>query len=555
MKGFIREYGLHLIAVILFIGGAIAIYFINNSIKDRELERRMLRLESVLQEAKLELQAGIENFAMLVSGFREYIENSEELPSTEELQRFINHQLEAVGRNDLIAVSFVDTNYIFRSSFTRTNIDPGRLVSTSLPAIRDTLEIQRLEKMMSSDDLRLLDPFNLLEGWAGLPLNFRIKQKGKVIGFMAPIIDVNTILNRIYSKKLNQEFAFRFRTSNGNDFDRCQVYALGEAYNQKSDPEYYTTFDIDPSEFISSSLKIYGIELTLGVAYKTPYQRNNLLTLLMYGAHILLSIFILIILRQTIRYNKLNKQLKKNNEIINEQKVQLEELNATKDKFFALVAHDMKAPIHSILGLVQLIKKERVFSNDSGQLVKYLDQTSKNTLQLLENLLEWAKLQTGKLIVKYELIDLAKTIKETIAVLQPLAEQKNIQINFKSDEEIFIKADNDILAAVIRNLVSNAIKFTPNNGTILIHTKNNIDQVIVAVNDNGMGMSEEEKTFIFKLGSKFSKTGTEGETGTGLGLLLCKEFVEAHQGSIWVESELGRGSTFYFSIPKSQSIY
>lgn len=229
---------------------------------------------------------------------------------------------------------------------------------------------------------------------------------------------------------------------------------------------------------------------------------------------------------------------------------ELEQLNATKDKFFSIIAHDLRSPFNSITGLSELIKKEARFMDVENieQFAGVIHSTSANTFKLLENLLEWASIQQSKIAFQPESLILRKIVGEVIDLSFEKATRKKIEVNNNIPKGLIIIADKNMLKTVLRNLLSNALKFTPANGQVKIRTILKDNDIEIQVIDNGVGIKAEDREKIFKIGSNYSQRGTENEKGTGIGLMLCKEFVEKHGGKIWVESEEGKGSTFAFTI-------
>lgn len=229
---------------------------------------------------------------------------------------------------------------------------------------------------------------------------------------------------------------------------------------------------------------------------------------------------------------------------------ELQELNATKDKFFSIIAHDLKSPFNSITGLSELIKKEARFMDVETieQFAGVIHSTSANTFKLLENLLEWASIQQSNIAFRPESVILRKIAGEVIDLSFEKASSKKIEVINDIPEGMIIIADKNMLKTVLRNLISNALKFTPANGQVRISAISKDKQIEIQVIDNGVGIKSEDIEKIFKIGSNYSQRGTENEKGTGIGLMLCKEFVEKHGGKIWVESEEGKGSTFAFTI-------
>jgi Signal transduction histidine kinase len=230
---------------------------------------------------------------------------------------------------------------------------------------------------------------------------------------------------------------------------------------------------------------------------------------------------------------------------------QLVQLNNDKNLFISILAHDLRSPLGVLLGLSDLLTENiRQFNIDKiEKLVNEINQSAQNTFTLLQDLLKWSRVQSGKIPFEPQNLSFKYICKDIIKILNPNAVAKNITINYSGGEEINVFADVDMLKAVLRNLVSNAIKFTNNGGAININTEVNSGNVTISVSDNGIGIEPESLTKLFDISKIHTTTGTAKEKGTGLGLLLCKEFVEKHGGKIWVESECGKGSIFYFNIP------
>ncbi len=262
----------------------------------------------------------------------------------------------------------------------------------------------------------------------------------------------------------------------------------------------------------------------------------------------------------TIAYRskrKINEKLMLQNGQITEQKDELINLNKklneaiiTKDKFFSIIAHDLKSPYQGLLGYSQILSTEyeTLTEEEKISFIKNIEELSQNSFKLLENLLEWSRLQTGKIIFDPEYINLLAELHPTLSMLKQTAMNKQINLEHEIDPSLFVYADRNMLLTIIRNLVSNAIKFTDQNGKISIKTKSEKDYVIVSVTDNGIGIPSSVLCDLFNIVKAVSTRGTANEEGTGLGLTLCKEMIYRHGGEIWVESELNKGTTFYFTL-------
>jgi PAS domain S-box-containing protein len=246
---------------------------------------------------------------------------------------------------------------------------------------------------------------------------------------------------------------------------------------------------------------------------------------------------------------------KKSEEEIKKKNDELKELVATKDKFFSIIAHDLKSPFQGLLGYSDLLTNEfgSLTEEEKLEFVNGINNLSKGAYKLLENLLHWARLQTGKIIFNTDFFNLFEALKPTIFLMQDSAKKKDIQIDSSIDRKIFIIADLDMLQTIVRNLISNSIKFTNPGGNIFISAEDLGNNIKISIEDTGIGMSKEKIQKLFKIEDSFSTKGTENEEGTGLGLLLCKEMIDMHKGKIWAESQPGRGTRFCFTIPSDGS--
>lgn len=243
-------------------------------------------------------------------------------------------------------------------------------------------------------------------------------------------------------------------------------------------------------------------------------------------------------------------------ELIEQSEKDLLEINAKKDKFFSIIAHDLRGPFAGLYGLTQLLKKthKELSEPEIDKYLELLSQSNQNISKLLENLLSWAKTQTGKLEYNPGQIKLNELFNNVISVVNLSASNKEIEIINLVSDEVYVNADNNMINTITRNLISNAIKYTKRNGEIIVNAElvkgNRKDFYKISVQDNGVGIPADKLNKLFKIEDNYSTKGTEKESGTGLGLILCKEFIEIHQGKIWVESVENGGSTFYFTVPK-----
>ena len=268
--------------------------------------------------------------------------------------------------------------------------------------------------------------------------------------------------------------------------------------------------------------------------------------------------------QEIILRKRMQKELK-------ESEQQLRKLNDTKDKFFSIISHDLRGPFSTMLGFSKLLdeKYDNYDTEQKKKFISVLNNDIKNTYKLLENLLQWSRSQRNSIDFKPANHNIYLLLSDIIILLNNMAEKKSITIINNLPKDKFVFADKDMFETVLRNLITNAIKFTKKGGIIEIgcvetrhqlisgdaalslYQKTDSKIVELYVKDNGVGMNKEKQNNLFTISKNISTHGTENESGTGLGLLLCKEFVEKHEGNIWVESEEEKGSTFYFTIPRN----
>jgi two-component system sensor histidine kinase/response regulator len=222
-----------------------------------------------------------------------------------------------------------------------------------------------------------------------------------------------------------------------------------------------------------------------------------------------------------------------------------------KNQFFSIIAHDLRGPLGSSASLSEILTQniEEYSREEIKEIIEMLHESNKNSYKLLENLLDWSKVQTGMIEFSPKRIIINTLIKENVELNKNAALNKNISLSFESSELIEVEIDKNMIDTIVRNLLTNAIKFTDKHGEITVRIKKKNQKVEISITDNGIGIPDNIKEKLFKINGKVSQKGTENESGSGLGLLLCSEFIKMHQGKIWTESEPGKGSTFKFTLP------
>jgi two-component system sensor histidine kinase/response regulator len=288
-------------------------------------------------------------------------------------------------------------------------------------------------------------------------------------------------------------------------------------------------------------IQFYRPDLIVNFPSETDRWIDNIITLI-YSSY-----FIYIIIRFVHKNYALERLKAEKSEI------RLNQLNADKDRFISILGHDLKSPFNNLLGLSDILTEDihQLHIDEIEKLANQIKTTSRSTFNLLEDILMWARTQRGNIPFNPQLINFRDICMNILEPLNPNANAKNLTINYSAPEGTNIFADIDMIKTVLRNLVSNAIKFTNISGEININAEKNSENVIISISDNGVGIAPCDLTKLFNISEVLTTKGTANEKGTGLGLLLCKEFVEKHRGKIWVESEVGKGSVFRFTLPIS----
>jgi signal transduction histidine kinase len=275
-----------------------------------------------------------------------------------------------------------------------------------------------------------------------------------------------------------------------------------------------------------------------------------------------LLLILLITYRSYQRKSRNNQALRKQKnqilaqkEEIESQRDKIEALNNTKDKFMAIIAHDLRNPLSGVYRLSEMMISD--FENmEKKKLRLYTEQifhSSEKAFVLLENLLQWAMVQLGKQPVKPEAINITDILHDNVALLNSLTCQKQITLTFADCNQCLIMGDRQMVNTIVRNILSNAVKFTPPNGSIKIFTHEEPDSWTIGVKDSGIGIASTHLPHLFKLSEQSKKIGNSKEKGTGLGLVLCKEFIDLNKGKLSVESQPDKGSTFYITLPKAHN--
>ena len=283
---------------------------------------------------------------------------------------------------------------------------------------------------------------------------------------------------------------------------------------------------------------------------KEELKKQGMVTNILVVAIALAGVLLFSVYRSGQRRIRINKLLIEHQEDIKRRSQELEQLNQVKDKFFSIISHDLRSPINALSAILDMMDNNQIKPEEFSKLNKELRIQFNHTKSLINNLLDWALLQMDKLKIQAEKINLHSLAEENFRLLGSL-HMKQIKMINNIPAGTLCLGDLNISNLVLRNLVLNSIKFTENGGSIIADAKEDGADIVVSIKDTGIGISPEIQKIIFEKTAGYSTRGTANEKGTGLGLILCKEFVEKNGGKIWLESEVGKGSTFYFTIKKA----
>jgi len=361
-------------------------------------------------------------------------------------------------------------------------------------------------------------------------------------------------LEKVYKANHQIDSAYKY-ASLYHQIERS-IYSEKKANElSKLETQYNTKNQIKENKLLRAENQVQELKIS--------HQKNILNYLIAFSA--LIGSLLFFALWQYRKQKLLSNALVEKNKQINQQKqkldllieelhatvAQLGEVNATKDKFFSIIAHDLLNPFHVLLGFSNILKLQFDDMEDEEKktMISDLFETANNTFALLENLLDWARSQKGLIEINENEFFAANLIDSVVKTQKGNAKAKDIELSIETIPSLCIRADEPTLHICLCNLVSNAIKFTPNKGQIRINAEQKNDVIEIAVSDSGLGMDEETQNKLFRIEKSFSTKGTNKEKGTGLGLILVKELVEKNQGRIFVESVLGKGSRFVIELP------
>lgn len=358
-----------------------------------------------------------------------------------------------------------------------------------------------------------------------------------------------------YRKDLNNKNVASFTDPDGKKLFSEFTKAIKEGGSGYVD--YKWQWKDDPYNIVSKRSYVvlynsWGWIIGTGVYIEDVKNEISTLTRYITNVSIIITLLIILLLVFIISQNiKIDKQRVSAVQNLLAREKELKGLNKTKDKLFSIIAHDLRSPFSTILGFADILNTEpdSINSAKKEEIIQHIYYQTKETLSQLDNLLCWAKTQLEQIKFSPEELNLSLIITSIIESLKLTAQNKNITINYLQPSLIIAYADKNMLTSILRNLLTNSIKFTNYGGQVNVETKLFNNRIEVSISDNGVGMDANVIENLFSLDINNNSKGTANEKGSGLGLILCKEFVEKHNGKIWVDSTLGKGSKFSFTIP------
>lgn len=510
---------------------------------NQEKAARSLKLEHANNAAATELKEALNTYAVLLSGAKSFVEINDSIPNKKDLKKFLSFQLKDLKMDAPFSVTYIDTNHVIVYDLVFDNVEEVFLKGVAMKSIIGDVGIRRMDSLMRKQDFYASNPTNLLEGEVGLPLGFGILDKtGNSKGYITSVVLFEPIVERVYQIIDKETFVLSFKSNNGNNFDRTRSYNNQKVYTTKEDLEYFENFDIGPEEYVYSEVPFYNNIFTVGTAFKEPYRYGAWMLIASMLLCIALLGFMLFLVMRFYIYKQKNK-------IIAAQKRSLTELVATKNKFFNIIAHDLRNPLTSVVNFLDILRDEGADGVTNMKIVEALGDSSKNSLTLLDNLLKWSKVQTGKINFNPEEIDLIKITRDQISVQKHVADNKNVRIDLECSFDGKLRGDKNLIASVIRNLLSNAVKFSHNGGVVVVEISQKEKRASVSVEDSGIGIPNDYLNKLFDITKATTQKGTSNEKGSGLGLVLSKQFVEMHGGTLYIESQKSKGTIAEVALP------
>jgi len=428
------------------------------------------------------------------------------------------------------------------------------------PFLKEMGLIERLQKVMSGEKVDPVDfPYFVSgtskKGWT-LDSNIALRnEKGEIIAILGTVIDIT---NRKRTEEKLQESEEKYRQIFSVASDAIILIDSGTGKIIETNKSFLDLYGYTHKEVVNMNISNFSAEpdktkaslaeMIAGGKNLVPLRYHRKKNGMVFPIEISSCFFTLRGRGVVVGMVRDISEREEANKKIGEKNKELLEVNEEKDKFFSIIAHDLRSPFNSLLGLTEILASEapEMEKDDIVKIAIVLNKSASNMYNLLENLLEWAIINRGLIDLKPEIFSFGKAVEESVELSKESAKVKGITIENQINEDFQIYGDQRLLKLVVRNLLSNAIKFTSKEGKVTISEKDSV----ISVADTGIGMDKKMVDTLFQVGTKNGRSGTNNELSSGLGLVLCKEYVEKNGGKIWAESEEGKGSNFYFTIKK-----
>ncbi|RAJ16256.1 sensor histidine kinase [Olleya aquimaris] len=521
LPNFDKKIKYYLIALIIIITGA---YFLNNVVTSNiNLENQKIeaQLDKTHNDAIINAKAGIQVYATIVSSLKSFTNNSEEFPSEKLLQKYLNDILKEIKFNDSILINYIDKDHYFRYIITPKQIDPQNLKGINVSSFRSKERIEELERILLSEDIRIFSPVNLREGWTGFPFNFSAKNKNnEVIGYFAPIINVKYLLDFFYENNKYENFAHKFVINDTLDLTREAFYNGSEIFNSKKDEEYYKNFDIKDSDFIYSTIELFGLKLKIGSAFKNKPVVEKSIYNLAYISYALVSVLLFVALHQYLRNRYLNKSLKTANKDLESNLLKIQTL-------IKEIHHRIKNNMQMVSGILLMQEGE------------YEDENIKKALRDSQSRIQSMSLVHEKLYGNSTLkeVKTKEYIEQLINFVEDTVKNKSTEIIkfIKIDKDLSFDADTTSnLGLIINELITNSFKYafddTKENSLSIEITKDS-EHYKLLYKDSGSGLPDD-----FDI-----------ETSESLGMQLISILTEQLGGTITYEKEPESTFVIYFN--------
>jgi signal transduction histidine kinase len=513
------------LAVLLFGGMVFFALRFTTYKKDQWEKDAKSRLLEVLMTKKTKLEKALYSRIHYTRSVAAYVSLRPDIT----VKEFDNLAGELIQNDSIISTMALSPGCIIRAVFPRT----GHEAAIGLDLLSHPERREIVEKTIETHESYVAGPVELVEGGIAFISYTPIFDKtelaqNKFWGVTDIVIRQNALLREATVREEEGGHLFALRGYNGSG-DEGPVF-WGDTLVFASSP---VTVDIDLP---------YGNWVLAAVpesGWGTYLDQDRVLLFILIISALIISILIGLFTHAIIK--------------IRQNEINLRNLNATKDKLFSIIAHDLKGPFNSLLGFSEVLEEqfESLSDQEVRAILRSIRKTTGETYNLLNNLLNWSQLQRGTIRVSPASHSMRDMAQNSIHLLSSMAEKKEISISNEINLSHFALIDLDTMSLVLRNLLSNAIKFTPKGGKITFSSSKSDDKVEVTVTDNGVGIHQDDLKTIFNLGIQKTTHGTENEKGTGLGLLLCKEFTELNGGDLRVDSTVGHGSRFTLNIPAS----